>query len=258
MRSRSRIVFAVLVAVILGALAWFALRPQEHEPVSQGKPLTEWLNDLGSSTNEVSARAEAALRQMGTNAIPGLLKEAAITGNLKAGVIHLLQSQPLVKFHFAPLPDHQARAQRGFNALGRTGMLGVAQGLTNSDRWIRLGCVGQWELCKSYPEILFQPLFNCLKDPEPMVRARACNALGMLGQQPDTVVPALTALLSDPEVNVRGMAALGLSLFNARAKPAVPALLKLLTNSPSGKLEFWVTNALTAIDPAAAAKAGVK
>ncbi len=122
----------------------------------------------------------------------------------------------------------------------------MAEGLTNSDKWIRLGCVGQWELGGAQPEIIFQPLFRTLHDPEPMVRARAANALGMLGQRPDLVVPELTGLLSDKNDWVRSMAALGLSCFGDKARAARPVLTEMLPGA-SGQFEFFATNALRAM-----------
>lgn len=256
--KRSRIVLGLLLVAVLGGSAWVVLHPREKGPVWQGKPLSKWLDELDPKTGRLSTPAAEAVQQIGTNGISWLFQEAATgTPFLKQLTMDLLQRQRLIKFHLAPLPDHQAIAQRGFRALGTAGIQAVAEGLTNSDARIRHGCVGQWELGKDYPEILFTPLFNCLKDPDPRVRARAANALGMLGQQPDTVVPALTALLSDPDGWVRNMAALGLSLYGTRAKPAVPALVKMLAK-PSPDFEFFGTNALKAIDPVAAAKAGVK
>jgi hypothetical protein len=53
------------------------------------------------------------------------------------------------------------------------------------------------------------------------------------------------------------MAALGLNCFRDRAKLAVPALLQHLTNC-TAQFRSFGTDALKAINPAAAAKAGVK
>jgi HEAT repeat protein len=236
-------------------MAWQILRlrePLTPNPVYQGKPLSEWLNE-----RDPKAAAEA-IRQMGTNALPRLLKEAAAHDSIvKALTAYLLQQQSLVKWHFETDSDHQAKALRGFRALGTTGAVAVAQGLTNSDKWIRHGCVGQLELGKQYQGILFEPMLNSLKDPEPMVRARAANALGMLGQQPDKVIPVLIDLLGDKDDWVRCMAAVGLDLYGDPSKPAVPALLRTLTNC-SAEFRSFGTHAVMKIDPVAAAKAGVK
>jgi len=255
MQKRVKIALSVLLVVLFSVIVWQILaarEPTTANPVYHGKRLSEWLKDRDRKA------ATEAIRQIGTNAVPRLLKEAAAHDSfVKALAAHLLRQQSLVKWHFETSSDHQANALRGFRALGTTGAVALAQGLTNSNKWIRHGCVGQSEMAKEYREILFEPMLNSLKDPEPMVRARAANALGMLGQQPDKVVPALIELLSDKDEWVQCMAAVGLDLYGAPAKPAVPALLRSLTNSSSRFLSFG-THAVKKIDPQAAAEAGIK
>jgi HEAT repeat protein len=71
-------------------------------------------------------------------------------------------------------------------------------------------------------------------------------------------VPVLIECLDSHEPNLRtaAVAALG-SSFRAAAKPAVPKILKCLSDADLG-VRWQATNALRAIDPEAAAKAGVK
>ena len=261
MQKRVKLVIAVLLIVGLGAMAWlicYLEKPVTPDPVYRGKRLSEWLNDLNSPTPGLPASATEAIRQMGTNAIPRLLREASVHNSFpKEILIDLLKRQSLLKFHFESSSDHQSKALRGFCALRETGALAVAQGLTNSDKWIRLGCVGQWDMCTYYPAMVFEPLLNSLRDPEPMVRARAANALGMLHQQPERAVPALTELLRDKNDWVRCMAAAGLDLYGDPAKPAVPVLLRCLTNC-SSEFRSFGTHAVKKLDPQAAARAGIK
>ncbi len=257
MKNRfDRVCGVLLVAAVFGVCVWAQWVPRE--PVYDGKSVSVWLNDLDPNTGRLSASATNALRHLGTNAIPRLLREASNHSfPIKEIANDLLKKQSILGFRFAPSPDHQAIAQSGFRSLGTMGIQAVAQGLTNSDRWIRYGCVGQWELCQDYPDILFEPLFHCLQDPGPSVRGRAANALGMLHQKPEQVVPVLIAMLSDSDDNVRGMAALGLGLYGDKAKTAFPVLLKMF-NAPDKATQMWVGYALKSIDPTAAAKAGVK
>jgi HEAT repeat protein len=126
------------------------------------------------------------------------------------------------------------------------------------------------------------------------IRNNAVFALGQIGAQPAMVVPALTRCLEDPFDNTRANAANALAVFKKDARSAVPALLKLLareqTNStvisgtPGNFNTVWgtpppapgraaaralfgsanidvlgpTTAALKAIDPEAAAQAGIK
>lgn len=260
MRKRVNIALAVSVVAALSLTVWRAFRQIDtSDPVYQGKRLSQWLDDLGSQRPALAVSAWEAVRQIGTNAVPLLLREASVRGfGPKDMVMDFVKRVPFFrKFRFQTSSEHRAKALRGFCALGETGALAVAQGLTNSDRWVRHGCVGQWGICSYYPAIVFGPLLTRLKDPEPMVRARAANAVGMLQQQPSRSVPALIELLQDKDDWARCMAALGLDLYGDQAKPAVPALLSALTNCSSTFRPFG-TRALVKIDPQAAAKAGIR
>src|SRR5438045_5789104 len=69
MRKRVQIAVAVLLVAVIGVIAWEVLLSHEHEPVYQGKRLSVWLRD-SSGTSELTN----AVRQIGTNGIPTLLK----------------------------------------------------------------------------------------------------------------------------------------------------------------------------------------
>ena len=70
--GRRRLSFVIFTVAILASLAlWLS----EREPAYKGKRLSEWLELWGSSGDEDEMRnAEAAIRQIGTNGIPFLLK----------------------------------------------------------------------------------------------------------------------------------------------------------------------------------------
>jgi len=73
MRKRVHIALAVLLAALLAVVGWQVMRRQE--PVYQGKPLSSWL--IASATTgspEAQEQANAAVRQVGTNALPTLLR----------------------------------------------------------------------------------------------------------------------------------------------------------------------------------------
>jgi len=92
MRKRFQIVLALVLLALAGVMllalmsvvVWQVLHPQEREPEYQQKPLSVWLSEYHehfktSMEEGVKARelAEDALRKIGTNAIPTLLKMAA-------------------------------------------------------------------------------------------------------------------------------------------------------------------------------------
>src|SRR4030095_15746165 len=75
MTSRRVTIKLASVALAAGLILIVLLLPAPREPVHQGKPLTEWLGGFDhnyESTNYSASRA--AIRAMGTNALPFLIR----------------------------------------------------------------------------------------------------------------------------------------------------------------------------------------
>jgi HEAT repeat protein len=89
------------------------------------------------------------------------------------------------------------------------------------------------------------------------VRRTAIEALAQVDAEPRVVVPALVKALSDTQPVIRLYAARGLEQWRTTAQEAIPALV-LFLNDPILDLRSRGANALKAIDPEAAAKAGVR
>ena len=93
MRKRYQMAVAVLLVAIVGVLVWLVRFPREHEPVYQGRTLTQWLDKY----NRAGAMAKTepvsqAIRAMGTNSLPFLLAHIKHTEfPLKQKLIAILQ-----------------------------------------------------------------------------------------------------------------------------------------------------------------------
>ena len=80
MRKRVQVAVAVLLVALVGVNIWRGLHKRGPEPVYQGRRLSLWLRDYaGCDTSpeewdRAKRRAEHAVRQIGTNAIPNLLE----------------------------------------------------------------------------------------------------------------------------------------------------------------------------------------
>ena len=81
--------------------------------------------------------------------------------------------------------------------------------------------------------------------------------LAVAGGPPQQVMPVLLKALGDRNLSDRVRVAQALGRMGTNALPAVPTLVSLL-NDPNFSLRCLVTNTLKAIDPEAAAKAGVR
>jgi HEAT repeat protein len=73
-----------------------------------------------------------------------------------------------------------------------------------------------------------QALILDLQNPNMMAAGQSAAMPGKIGQQPEIVVPALTAALDDPRWFMRQCAAGALGKFGPAALPAVPKLKSLL------------------------------
>src|SRR5712691_7891424 len=97
MGKKLGILLAVLFVALLGGLVWMLSRPTE--PAYQGKPLSTWLTNLYGWGGDTNHPAFVAFREMGTNAIPALLKIME-SGDppLQRMILELNRRQSLVHF----------------------------------------------------------------------------------------------------------------------------------------------------------------
>src|SRR5207244_4134500 len=106
--NKSRIIASAIVSVIVAGIAFFAFR--SREPVYQGRPLSAWLEDLDygrpSFRREAVGQAEAAVRQIGTNAVPFLVGMMRCKDSpFRKKMVALCSKQSFIKFNFRPAAD---------------------------------------------------------------------------------------------------------------------------------------------------------
>jgi hypothetical protein len=129
--KRFRLAALVVFVVLVGMLVTI---PNNREPSYQGLTLTQWLIDYDTAKGDVGnlnpARARKAkvtletsaraIKKIGTNAIPFLLKkltakDTAFEQRLKS----LLQKQSLIQFQFKDPRRDQRLGTLGFEILGK-------------------------------------------------------------------------------------------------------------------------------------------
>jgi HEAT repeat protein len=252
----------LFVAVLTG-FVWLNLFQNQSEPVYQGKPLGFWLKGYSGYTSITngpsSEQADEAVRQIGTNAIPLLLRMLrAKDSSFRIWVIDLLYWQRLIRVHFSTDWDGNYQAFRGFVALGAAASnavpamgeildLGVSSGSQSltADALASLGPTAR----KAVPSLL-----RASASTNESVRGQAVLAPGRIHAEPEMVVPALVRSLNDSTFNVRHAAVIGLGGFGPRAKPAVPALVGLIEKKDI-ELNEPAINTLKQIDPEGAKSA---
>jgi len=118
---------AAVLMLIAAGIGFCILRPRD--PVSAGKPLSYWLEQIALNPRSAD-EAVSAVRMMGTNVIPRLL--ADLKGDRpmlwEYRVNRLLDKQSLISPRFHGLEDRRRRAKWGFFAL--------AEGATPAIPWL--------------------------------------------------------------------------------------------------------------------------
>ena len=291
------ILLAVLFVALLGGLVWMLSRPVEPfyqgKPLSTW---LEEINVHGwpGDTNQP---AYVAFRAMGTNAIPVLLKIIQSYDSpfdrmvLEPGRMQSLVHLPLVeKWHERSLERSQQRWAAsyalyalGTNAkpvlptltnllfhtnthffsgalagMGPEGLPALIAALTNQNADIRLSAAtGLMWAPRSDLNLVVPALIARLSDQDSGVHRTAVLVLGQLHAEPGLAVPALMEDFPGKDPELRSLILEALGRFEINGKAAVPMLLETLSDNDRAVRDD-AASALNQIDPAAAAKAGVK
>ncbi len=278
----------------------------ESEPKYTGKPLSAWIAEYGEGPRgyRPSTNADAALRQIGSNAVPYLLDLLHATKPRPAPTLLKsdgAQSSTQVR-SIPPSWDHW-KAYVAFQALGPEGRSGIPDLLKlagdprgtgypniggskdirtiaalaknsityvaddepsfNGGRTVRStamrttepflvdGEIAAWSLAAIGQESV-APLMVLLTNAAPQLKARAAQALGMIGADAGPAVPILIEYLHDPDHNVSYRAADALGWIGQRPELAVPALIATL-KGPYSALNYYAAESLGRFGAGAAA-----
>src|ERR1043166_3282614 len=113
-RRKSLVVLGLWLAAFIGGIVWRTSSPKE--PRYGGRRLSMWLDEL--CTLDFAKRADPttpqvqAMRGMGTNAIPWLLKEFRPHAAWPYKLNQVLNKQGIIKYRF-PITDHLRRGTMG-------------------------------------------------------------------------------------------------------------------------------------------------
>jgi HEAT repeats len=279
MGTRKGIVILIVLAVAAAGF-WFIYFLRPREPVYQGKRLTAWLEQYdtsymaGQGGGDVGQQAEAAIRNIGTNALPLCLQLVKTKESpIKVKLLTLVPGPWLDGFHVPGLAEYRNEINRrrevgahGFFVLGKQAkaavpaLIGLMSDKDHETRSVAVRTLGGLGPAASgaVPELI-----EYLKDPDDTIRAEAAESLGVIHQEPERVVPLLMGMLLEkprpglPHWFVTFSAIGSLGSFGVQARPAVPLLVGLLSDPDPG-IGSAATNALRQIDPEALAKAGVQ
>lgn len=265
---------------IAGLFLLAAIWPEPAEPFHGDKTLRQWL-EVRSSGNirDLTDDAQAAIRAMGTNALPSLVsmvskRDSILRLELRAwagknpnlrkwirisngerlrGAAGLEALGPMAAPaipELIPLLGDEQTAYPAALALGAIGEIAVpelVQCLTNANTRLRVSAVQAINFMHGAEEAI-PSLLTCLTDPEPDVRFIAAIALGDMRKHPETVVPHLIVLLDDAESSVRQAGIIALGLYGSAAEAATEKLA-MIQNDPSREVQQAAKTALERIRP---------
>jgi len=193
MKTRVIVLSVFAIAFVVGVIAWRALF--SHEPTYKNKRLSAWLRDMEQWDGDTNRPAFVAFREMGTNAIPRLLRMIQSGGSPIQEAIYKFN----LKQSFVRLPYHEQSmaACWALYAMGQEARPALPV-LTN---------------------LLFQTNTNCL-----IISATVLAGIG------SEALPSLLAALTNQNDRIRRSAALGLGSEREGFRLVVPALIERLTD----------------------------
>lgn len=260
------IVLCVAATIVVAVVGNYAFRPRE--PVYQGRQFSEWLDQYYESRvaqNRANQdQAESALRSIGTNALPPLLRMVAGKDSaLKRKLLALLAKQSFVSLRIRDGDYYHSRASFGFAALGPIAKPAVPELillLSDTDRGVQAAAANALAGIGPEAEDAVPSLLRCLDDRNNgILQIETMMALGSIHKKPEIVVPVLIEYLDGPrkEWNFMAFALPALGWYGEEAKAAIPTIKQYL-DDPNGNIKSEANNALWRIDREAAAKTQVK
>jgi len=287
MAKKRATLLAILLLGIVAILVW--LTRSSGEPTYQHRSLLSWLKDLKNWDGDTNAAAYIAFREMGTNAIPGLLDVIESGGpRINRIIMKINQKQSVVRLPFGRPWDYTMAATWALYAMGTnarpalpvlanmllhtnylinssTVLAGIGPdavpvlltALTNQNYRIRHAVISGMGWAHSDFDILVPALAARLQETNHLVCGAAAISLGHLHAKPDIAIPALTNAYSNTNPLVRSSILISLGEFEHQASPAIPTITSALKDDSQSVRESaaW---AFKQIDPEAAAKSGVQ
>jgi hypothetical protein len=262
-KLRVRIIATSGLVVLVG-FVWVLVCQVPQDPIYNGKKLTVWIHTYTTAGrfSRVGNEADDAVRHIGTNCIPVLLKMLSQKDSaLKLRVFEWVRKQRLIKIHFVPAAVRNREASMAFIVLG-DGAKGAVPALVkmlneniSPESQSAIEDALAWIGPAAEPAVT--SLLRGATNSVPRVRASALWALGEIHAEQAFCIPALLHALKDSDDWVRLSAAHALGMFGADAHSAVPSLKELANVHQSSQLKsmaaiqasFEARRALRKIDP---------
>lgn len=237
MNPRRRKILVLVVVASIALLAWLASR--SREPEYEGKKLTEWLEQYGrpDAGSTLDSEAGDAIREIGTKAIPLLLKFISVKDSpLKTQFVLWCDKLEVFKIKIPAATEYHGMAVGGFHALGKKGRSAIPalMGLmsdTNS-ALTAVGCL--WGIGSEATEALIAGTMHTNTE----IRGRCAWMLGDVATNSPAALATLVKLLHDSQTDVRCQTTLALGRFHDKHAQIVPLLIDVLSESDTRQADY--------------------
>jgi len=283
MLKQRRILWLLVALTVMGGVVVY-LKSRTEEPRYQGRPLTYWVKRLWHPDEGVSEKAQAAIRQMGTNAVPSLIRMLGERDSKWVPVYNrAVRKVGGECLYFRMAGSRSWLAADALRFIGPAAKDAIPFLIANMTNWpTSAGAAGPYVYALEFIGTnSIVPLVNALSHQNPEVRWHAGIALpfhhtnlvlalpqllellraedaadretvvrllGFITTEPQTVVPVLTECLRDKSADVRHRAVYALADFGDAAKAALPSLKDLLRDSDTN-VQRAAAVAITNIEP---------
>lgn len=257
--KRIWIVAIVATAVAMVAISW----PREREPAYHGKKLSAWLSDFRRPVYSVDNReAREAIGQIGTNAIPFLLKWIArrppawsrAIGKLHVSWNPANQIISSLQTHSVQIAQTRWDAAFGFDILGENASNAVPDlvHLLDADNPRQCWPGDMWPpsayALSRIGNSGLNPLLNWVSDPHSLDRneagvattVRALSSMRWSGANADLIISIIVKGLCSTNKSLALCSAFGLSCMNPEPAVVVPALRNAARMGNAGCVRLYL------------------
>jgi hypothetical protein len=218
------VLVAIVGVIVFGvpSLRYALIGFLRNEPFYKWRPVSYWISQLGGCKNARDEGIEA-LKVMGADAVPYLLKELSIWEQLDSRSGDLMN-------------DEVARL------LGSAGRVDLMRARESE---VARRCDTLAEALRALGPGSVQPLLNELRKEDAQIQTSAVSALVRLGPQ---IVPELVKALDESDSKVQAGSAFALGGIGVEAQRAIPFLLQLYSTDDV-RVRQGVIFAIGRIDP---------